>query len=697
MDIATGSVRRTDRELLDEYASGASEAAFDELVRRHTPKVLAAARRVLGDAHAAEDAAQAVFMLLARRAGGLGRAAVAGWLFRTAGFVAANHLRARARRAGREEAAVQLRREAIADAEGQSAWRELAPHLDAAMSELPAGFRDAVILRHVDGLSQKEVARELGIAESAASMRVSRGLERLRQRLGQRGTVLSLGLLTALLGERAAPTAGLGTSIASVQAVCRGKAAASVRAKSMMEEAMRTMRRTRMKYAAGTAAAILCLAALTPFGLSAWAGGRNRPAGAEAPGTEPPRPRPAPVAAAPADPGQAATAAAPRRRAASREEKVEVVKEANAFAFDLYARLRADEKHRGKNLFFSPFSISSALAMTYAGAGGDTAAQMAKVMHFNLESQQLHPAFSDLTAGLNGRGEKGAFRLAVANRLWGQVDYHFLQNFLELNKLYYGAGIERLDFARETEKSRLTINKWVEERTQGKIRNLLLPSDLDNRTRMVLTNAIYFKGDWARPFEVKQTRDAQFTVSAGKKVTVPMMNQMTEFRYTRVEGLQVLELPYEGKDLAMVVLLPERTSSLEALEKELTAERLDGWLKGLHQDAFMVSLPKFKLEWRLNLKEALQAMGMTDAFDDTKADFSAMDGTRELYIAKVIHKAFVAVDEKGTEAAAATAVVMRERGMPPSFVADRPFVFLIRDRKTGSILFLGRVVDPTAG
>jgi serpin B len=230
-----------------------------------------------------------------------------------------------------------------------------------------------------------------------------------------------------------------------------------------------------------------------------------------------------------------------------------------------------------------------------------------------------------------------------------------------------------------------------------KIKDLLLPGDIDNMTKMVLTNAIYFKGDWARTFDEKATRDGQFAVSAEKKVAVPMMSRTAEFPCAQAEGLQVLEMPYKGEELAMVVLLPDRKSSLEALEAKLTAENLDGWLKPLRSQNVAVSLPKFKLEWRLDLKETLQGMGMTDAFGPGKADFSAMDGTRELYISKVIHKAFVAVDEKGTEAAAATAVVMRDWGLPPRFIIDRPFVFLIRDRKTGSILFLGRVVDPTAG
>jgi serpin B len=562
----------------------------------------------------------------------------------------------------------------------EASWREVAPQLDAALGELPAGYRDAVVLRHVDGLSQAEAARELGIGESAVSMRVARGLERLRERLRRRGVAVPAAILAALLGERAAASAGeCSALVASIQAVCRGTAEASLGARAMLEGAMRAMFWNKVKLVAGVAAALLFAAALVPLGMGTLAGDAGGGGGQ-------------------AGPAIGSTAVAAERKPAPEPDKAEVVKEANAFAFDLYAKVRADEKQAGKNLFYSPFSISSALAMTYAGAAGNTATQMAKVMHYDLKTQQLHPAFADLTDSLNARGKAGSFKLAVANRLWGQQDYAFLQNFLELNRLYYGAGFERVDFVGQTEAARLTINKWVEAQTMEKIKDLLLPGDIDNMTKMVLTNAIYFKGDWARTFDEKATRDGPFEVSAEKKVTVPMMRQSATLPYAHPDGLDVVEMPYKGDDLAMVVLVPDRKSSLDALEAKLTAENLDGWLKLLHSQRVFVSLPKFKLQCALGLKETLRAMGMTDAFVYHQADLSGMDGTRELFLFGVYHKAFVAVDEKGTEAAAATAVVGGGGGLPPPMcIADRPFVFLIRDRKTGSILFLGRVVDPTAG
>ncbi len=686
--------RSTDRELLGAYAHAGSAEAFDELVRRHAGKVFAAALRVLGDRHEAEDASQAAFLLLARKAGSIRRGtAVSGWLFRTAGFIAARRARGRGRRKRREEAAMQLRRETALDPEKERTWRELAPHLDAAIAELPAGCRDAVVLRHVDGLSQREAARELGISESAVSLRVMRGLERLREKLAQRGAVLSVALLALLLGERAAPAGESAGLVSSIQAVCRGTAEAPVSVSSMMEDAMRAMRWKKLRSVIAAAAVLICLGAFTPLGISAWAGGGKKPAGSgpavkPAPGAEP-----GPVAAAAAAAEKPAAKPAGRKPAPAKD-KAEVVREANAFAFDLYARLKDEKDQRGKNIFCSPFSISSALAMTYAGAMGNTAAEMAKVMHFDLKEQQLHPAFADLTDNLNRRGRKGAFKLAVANRLWGQKQYGFLPGFLHLNRLYYGAGVERLDFVKDPDGSRKIINAWVEKQTQDKIKDLLKPPHITRDTRLVLTNAIYFKGDWARQFDKKRTYDVRFQVSADKKVKAPLMNQTARFPYMQGAGFQALELAYKGDELAMVVLLPARKSNLAALEKKLNAKSLNAWLGKLREQKVIVGLPRFKVTWDLDLKKTLISMGMIDAFG--AADFSGMTGTRDLFISAVVHKAFVAVDEEGTEAAAATAVVMGRTSLPryPVFRADRPFVFLIRDRKTGSILFLGRVVNP---
>lgn len=373
-----------------------------------------------------------------------------------------------------------------------------------------------------------------------------------------------------------------------------------------------------------------------------------------------------------------------------------VVKGNNAFALELYAKLKAQEG----NLFLSPYSISTALAMTYAGARGNTAAQMAKVLHFELEEARLHRAFQKLINQLNAQGKKGGYQLSVANALWGQKGYGFLKEFLDLTRKHYGAGLHELDFVGATEAARKTINAWVEKETKAKIKDLIKPGVLDTTTRLVLTNAIYFKGDWASKFKEERTRPEPFHLGSGKSVDVPLMRQTEEFKYMEADGFQALELPYVGEHLSMVVLLPEKCDGLPALEKSLTRENLDKWLSQLRKQKVHVFVPKLKMTCEFSLGEGLQAMGMTDAFGGS-ADFSGMNGKKDLLISAVLHKAFVEVNEEGTEAAAATAVVMglkAARGTIPAaipiFRADHPFLFLIRDTRSKSILFLGRVMNP---
>ncbi len=394
--------------------------------------------------------------------------------------------------------------------------------------------------------------------------------------------------------------------------------------------------------------------------------------------------------------GVMAPPAAPKmeRAEASEADVAEAVKGNNAFALDLYAKLRGKEG----NLVFSPYSISTALAMTYAGARGGTAKQMEETLHFTLGQEKLRPAMADLVEGLNERGGEGAYEMVVANRLWGQTGYTFLPEFLALSSTYYGAGLEQLDFAGATGAARRTINAWVEEQTRDKIKELLKPPDLTPLTRLVLTNAIYFKGNWMTQFKKSATHDKPFKLTAAESVNVPMMYREHKFPLGRGDGCQVLEMPYVGEDLAMVVILPDETGGLAEIESSLSAKSLGQWLSGLRKSEVQVYLPRFKVEFGVSLKEKLKAMGMPLAFDATRADFSGMtDNPEGLYIGAVIHKAFVDVNEEGTEAAAATAVVMEGKGMPepsPVFRADHPFLFLIRDRRTGSILFIGRVMDP---
>jgi serpin B len=372
-------------------------------------------------------------------------------------------------------------------------------------------------------------------------------------------------------------------------------------------------------------------------------------------------------------------------------DKAAAVKGNNTFAFDLYGKLRA---HDG-DLFFSPASISTALAMTYAGARGQTAEEMAQTLHFTRDQQQLHSALCALLHDLNGDGKKRGHQLSVANALWAQQGHPFLADFLKLTRENYGASLQEVDFAGSTEQARRTINTWVEKQTQDKIKELLQAGVLTSDTRLVLTNAIYFKGDWNVPFKKEATRDGPFQVAGKDKVTVPLMNQTGNFNYLDGNTFQALELPYVGKDLSMVVLLPKKVDGLADFEKSLTADKLAGWLGKLAEEEVVVTLPKFKATSELSLKDTLTGLGMVQAFSDA-ADFSGLDGKKDLSLSAVVHKAYVDVNEEGTEAAAATGVVVKTLAIRASaiFRADHPFVFVIRDRKTDSILFLGRLSNP---
>lgn len=370
----------------------------------------------------------------------------------------------------------------------------------------------------------------------------------------------------------------------------------------------------------------------------------------------------------------------------------ETVVEGNTtLALDLYQKLKAEKG----NLFFSPYSISTALAMTHAGARGKTEKEMAQALHFTLNQERLHPAFASTERMLKAIQQKSGLQLNVANALWPHKDYLFLESFLTLMKEYYGVSITSVDYG-EAEAVRKMINAWVEEKTNDKIKELLQKGVLMDLTRLVLVNAIYFKGDWANYFDKDLTSEAPFWLASGESIKTPMMTQAEPFRYGENDCLQILELPYVGDDLSMILLLPREIDGLAELEKSLTVENLENWTGRLSQTKVEVFLPKFKLSSQFSLKKALQTMGMLDAFDMDRADFSGMDGYKELYISAVIHKAFVEVNEEGTEAATSTGIVINLRSIPPTpstFRADHPFIFLIRDNQTGSILFLGRVAN----
>ncbi|MCE9532052.1 MAG: serpin family protein [Planctomycetes bacterium] len=383
--------------------------------------------------------------------------------------------------------------------------------------------------------------------------------------------------------------------------------------------------------------------------------------------------------------------------AAEPAPKNQVAADNNAFAFDLYAKVRTKEG----NLFFSPASMSTALAMTYAGARGTTADEMAKVMHFTLGQEKLHPAFAALLKEMNGEEiapDKRGYQLSVANALWGQAGYPWKKDFLALTKENYKAGLTEVNFA-ASEAARQIINNWVEKETREKIKDLIPKDVLKPTTRLVLTNAIYFKGDWLAKFDKKETADKKFLLSADKSVEVPMMHRKGSYGYFENDEVQILEMPYKGKELSMLVLLPRKANGIGDLEKNLTFAKFAELTKFVPmRNEVDVTLPKFKIELDLPLTKVLQEMGMKTAFIYPVADFSGMDGSRELFISAVLHKAFVEVNEEGTEAAAATAVVFGTLTLnlppPPTFRADHPFVFVIRDNRNGSVLFMGRLSEP---
>jgi serpin B len=365
----------------------------------------------------------------------------------------------------------------------------------------------------------------------------------------------------------------------------------------------------------------------------------------------------------------------------------------NRFGFDLYARA----KSRDQNLICSPASAAVALTMTLAGARGSTQAQMAGVLHLDAsKAADAHASFASLLATLNGRDGHSGVALHLGDRLWGHVGYTFRPEFLTLLAERYRAPLEVVDFG-APEAARATINRWGAVETHGRITEVLPPRAVTLRTRLVLTNSVYFKGRWATPFV--DTHDGAFTTAHGE-VTAKMMSVTERFAYARVGDVQIVQLPYAG-GLSMVVVLPGAPDGLEAAEAR-AAGAYDDWVSALRPARVDVKLPRWKLDSTMSLKDQLTAMGMPIAFTE-QADFSGMTGKPGLFIGGVLQQAFVEVNEVGTEAAAVTAVIMEGESAPAAteppvaFYADHPFLYLIRDDATGTILFMGRVVDPTHG
>ncbi|XP_064561454.1 leukocyte elastase inhibitor-like isoform X1 [Zonotrichia leucophrys gambelii] len=368
------------------------------------------------------------------------------------------------------------------------------------------------------------------------------------------------------------------------------------------------------------------------------------------------------------------------------------------FALDLLRRF--SEANPTGNVFFSPVSISAALAMVLLGAKGNTETQVLKTLHLD-KVEDVHSGFQALTAEINR--SNAPYLLRLASQLFGEKSYSFLQDFLTNTRKLYGADLATVDFLQACDKARKEINQWVEEKTEGKIPDLLAEGSVDSMTKLVLVNAIYFKANWAEKFQEADTTDAPFRLNKNERRTVKMMYQKNKFNFGYVpeEKIRVLELPYDGRELSMIILLPDDTeedsTGLQKMEKQLTLEKLQEWTRPehLYSADVHVRLPKFKLEESYDLKSDLAAMGLLDVFDSGKADLSGMSGARDLFLSAVVHKAFVEVNEEGTEAAAATAgIAMLCMAIEEDFNADHPFLFFIRHNPTQSIVFLGRYASP---
>jgi serpin B len=373
-----------------------------------------------------------------------------------------------------------------------------------------------------------------------------------------------------------------------------------------------------------------------------------------------------------------------------------IVEGNNKFAFRLFADLKSGND---KNLFCSPFSISTALAMVYAGARNETALQMSQVMNFQ-QGNQFHAEYKSLLDRLSN-GTEGQIRLNIANGLWVQKDFRFLDTYLDIVRSDYGSELKNVDFTNvgEREKTRKEINAWVERKTNDKIKDLLGQNDLEGLTRLVLVNAIYFYSEWANPFEKALTAPQDFFLLDQGRVKTPFMNGHGRYRYYEDSDIKALEIPYRDDKASMVIFLPNKTGGIVEFERSFNYKYYLEIIDSLQFKNVRLSLPKFQTTYKIDLENILSQMGMPLAFSSGGADFSGMTGKRDLCISKVIHQAFINVAEKGTEAAAATAVIMKMTAIGPSpdtkiFIADHPFIFIIKDNTTGSILFMGRIMKP---
>ncbi|NLE09474.1 MAG: serpin family protein [Dehalococcoidales bacterium] len=384
----------------------------------------------------------------------------------------------------------------------------------------------------------------------------------------------------------------------------------------------------------------------------------------------------------------------------SASDKVKLVKDNGVFSFELFHELKDDPG----NIICSPHSISTAMAMVYAGAAGNTEQQIADTLRYNLPQERLHPAFNWLDSELNRRGEGAegkdgeAFRLNIVNALWGQKNYEFRQSFLDILAQNYGAGLRIVDYEGETEKSRVTINDWVSEQTENRIHDLVPPGAITPDTRLVLTNAVYLNAAWYYPFS-EYPEDFFFTLPDGGKTAVPAMSIQETFHYSEGSDYQAVELLYDGRELSMVIILPAE-GQYESFENKLNYDKATGIIDTLVEREVIIRMPEFEFASQFKLTNLLSSMGMPDAFSKKDADFSGINEHEQLLIDEILHRAFIVVDTDGTEAAATTGISVIpvsadfDYQPPVEMIIDRPFIFFIRDIETGTVIFVGRVVNP---
>jgi len=656
----------TDAQLLERFANGADESAFAALVHRHGPMVLGVCQRVLHDHHEADDAFQATFLVLMRKAATIQQPQLlANWLYGVAWRVA------------RKARTVAGRRPANADPETDVAarelpaevdWMDLRPVIDVELQGLPEKYRAPLVLHYLEGRTKDETARQLGWQEGTVSGRLARARDLLRIRLTRRGLALSAGGLAAVLTHHTAPAALAGalanSTVRTMLAYAADPGAEGVPSSvaALAEGVMQTMGTSKVKMATALVLAVSISVAGAGMLLS-----------------QPPEKKVFKPIVVSTDTKQI------------KSDVPALVQGNTDFALDLYGQLRGEKG----NICYSPYSISTALAMTFAGARGQTAEEMAKVLHFNLAQERLHPACKLLVNSINAEGKKRDHELKTASALYGQKDFGFHDEFVALTRDHYGAGLQLVDFLRAREEARRTINSWVEKETRDRIKELITPRDLTRDTKLVLTNAIYFKAEWLNKFDKDDTREGDFHTSATEKVKTPLMYQGSKFACLEEKDFLAVQLPYKGKEVSMVVFLPRKVDGLAEFEKSLTAERMAGWIARFKTADVGLILPRFKIEGELRLKSTLSKLGMPTAFTEG-ADFSGMSTSGPLLISEVIHKTFVEVNESGTEAAGATAVIQRHFGEPRrlEFRADHPFLFVLRDDRSGSVLFVGRVANP---